>query len=101
MDLRAGLRLRSVVCATEVVVVSGAGDVDLRCGGSPMVGVEGDPVVDGVPAPGMDGGTTLGKRYTIESGTLELLCIKAGLGTLAVGRSPLGLKDAKPLPSSD
>ena len=35
--VEAGLRLRSQVCATEVIVVRGAGDIDLRCGGQPMI----------------------------------------------------------------
>ena len=38
-----GARLRSVTCATEVVVVKGAGEVDLRCGGEPMVPVDEPP----------------------------------------------------------
>jgi hypothetical protein len=50
---------------------------------------------------GHDTGTALGKRYTDEAGTLELLCTKGGPSALSVGDTPLQLKDAKPLPSSD
>jgi len=50
---------------------------------------------------GFDGGTALGKRYTDEEGTLELLCTKAGPSALSLGDVLLLLKDAKPLPSSD
>ncbi len=46
-------------------------------------------------------GTALGKRYVDEEGSIELLCIKPGEGSLALGGVVLGLKEAKPLPSSD
>ena len=46
-------------------------------------------------------GTKMGKRYVDAAGTLELLCVKAGQGSLAVGGVALQTKDAKPLPSSD
>jgi hypothetical protein len=46
-------------------------------------------------------GTLLGKRYINEAGDLELLCIKPGDGSLAVGAVALALKEAKALPSSD
>jgi len=36
-----------------------------------------------------------------EAGTVELLCVKAGKGSLAIGGVALQTKDAKPLPSSD
>ena len=40
MQLKAGVRLKSVVCTTEVIVVRvPKEDVDLRCGGQPMVPV--------------------------------------------------------------
>jgi hypothetical protein len=101
MKLKAGSRLRSAVCSTEVVVVKGSDDVDLRCGGAPMV-VVGDEVPGGGEVqPGFDGGTQIGKRYTDAGATLELLCSKAGAGSLSIGDTLLGLKEAKPLPSSD
>jgi len=46
-------------------------------------------------------GTLLGKRYTNESGELELLCVKPGSGSLAADGVALVVKGAKPLPSSD
>jgi hypothetical protein len=46
-------------------------------------------------------GTVLGKRYVDDEGSLEVLCTKAGAGSLSVDSRPLTLKDAKPLPSSD
>jgi hypothetical protein len=47
------------------------------------------------------GGSLLGKRYADEDLGLELLCMKAGEGTLAVDGTAIPLRDAKPLPSSD
>lgn len=97
-----GSRWASVTCSTEMVVVKCAvADLDLECGGAKMVAV-GDPAAaTGSPAPGLDGGTLLGKRYVNADDTIELLCTKAGDGSLAVGGQPLEVKGAKPLPSSD
>ena len=40
MQLKAGTRLESATCSTQVVVVKApADDVDVRCGGAPMVEV--------------------------------------------------------------
>lgn len=101
MELKAGTRLRSAMSEAEVIVVRTAGgDVDLICGGVPMV--EGDGGTTGQLAPsGDDGSVVLGKRYVDEDDTIEVLCTKPGAGTLAVGGRPLVLKSAKPLPSSD
>ncbi len=46
-------------------------------------------------------GAQLGKRYVLDDIGLELLCVKAGTYPLAVGDDQLGIKSAKPLPSSD
>jgi hypothetical protein len=46
-------------------------------------------------------GALLGKRYVEDALGLEVLCTKAGEGTLAVDGTALPIKDAKPLPSSD
>ncbi|GAC01381.1 hypothetical protein GONAM_25_00430 [Gordonia namibiensis NBRC 108229] len=102
MTLKPGARLRSQVCDTEIIVVSPpAGDVDLTCGGAPVVPI-GEDVSVGTIATGLDGGNQLGKRYTsVDAPGLEVLVTKAGAGTLAIGTSPLVLKDAKPLPASD
>ena len=101
MQLRAGQRLKSTACDTETVVVRAPeGDVDVRCGGEPMVAHDED-APKGSVQPGFDEGTLLGKRYASEEDGVELLCTKAGNGSLAVGTVPLPRKDAKPLPSSD
>ena len=99
MELKPGLRLESATDDTNVVVVKGAGEFDLRCGGAPMreLGSGGDRV-----AASSDGdGTLLGKRYADEEVGLELLCTQAGAGALTLGDAPLLVKGAKPLPSSD
>lgn len=102
VELKPGTRFRSAACEAEVVVVKApAGPVDLRAGGHPMVPV-GEDGPSGLAPEGPAGeGVLLGKRYTDAEGTIELLCTKAGPSTLSVGDEPLGLKDAKPLPSSD
>jgi hypothetical protein len=101
MQLRAGQRLKSTACDTEVVVVRAPdGDVDVRCGGEPMVALDED-APKGSVQPGFDEGTLLGKRYASEDDGIELLATKAGKGSLSLGTTPVPRKDAKPLPSSD
>jgi hypothetical protein len=97
--LRAGLRLKSGDGAVEVVVVAGQGDQDVRCNGAPMIDI-GDPNDGSAPAGGA-GDVLVGKRYTAGDGSVELLCTRGGAGVLTLGGEPFGIKDAKPLPSSD
>jgi len=100
-QLKAGTRIQSAVCNTEVMVIQApAGEVDVRCGGAPMLAI-GAPKSGGAVDPGAAGGTQIGKRYVNAQGDLELLCTKPGAGSLAVGDTALALKEAKPLPSSD
>jgi len=100
--VKTGQRLRSAVCSTEVMVVAAErSDVDLRCGGAPMLDIAEKPPEGGAVAADANGGTQIGKRYVDEAGSLELLCTKPGEGSLALDGAPLQLKGAKPLPSSD
>jgi hypothetical protein len=100
-ELKAGTRMRSAVCATEVMVIAApVGDLDLSCGGVPMIAIS-EQAPGGDVDPEFSGGTLLGKRYVDADGTLELLCTKPGDGSLAVAGSALYLKENKPLPSSD
>ena len=97
--LSAGKRLKSAVCSTEVMVIAAPdGDIDLTCGGSPMAE---DAAGDGTVDAGHADGTAIGKRYVNEEGSLEVLCVKAGDGSLAIGGAALALKDAKKLPKTD
>lgn len=101
MQVKAGTRLKSSVCETQVVVVRAPdADVDLTCGGAPMVPLDADAVAGAVDE-AHSGGTLLGKRYADEDLGLELLCTKPGKGSLAVAGTALGIKQPKALPSSD
>jgi len=98
--LKSGMRLQSQVCDTQVIVVRPA-EVELTCGGRPMILVGEQPPTGVQAIDGLLGGTLLGKRYTDKSQKLEILVTKAGHGTIGDGSEPLVLKSAKPLPSSD
>ena len=100
-QLKAGTRIQSAVCKTEVMVIAAPdGDVDVRCGGAPMLEISAEKPGGDVDASAA-GGSAIGKRYVNEAGDLELLCTKPGDGSLAVGDTAMVLKEAKPLPSSD
>jgi len=102
MQLKPGTRLRSAVCATEVMVIAApAEEVALTCGGEPMLELGAPARAGASPAADHAGGTQIGKRYVDEAGRVELLCTKPGQGSLAIAGAPLLIKGAKPLPSSD
>jgi hypothetical protein len=101
--LKTGSRLKSQVCDTQVIVVRApATDVDLTCGGHPLVDVKADGA-EGLPLdPAHAGGSPMGKRFTHPTvDGLEVLVTKAGAGSLADAGILLVVKDAKPLPASD
>lgn len=101
-QLKAGTRLKSAVCATEVMVIAAPkDDVSITCGGAPLLTMAEAKPEGGTVAADANGGTLLGKRYVNASGDLELLCTKAGQGALGANGALLVLKEAKPLPSSD
>ena len=102
MKLRPGQKLHSAVCDAQVVVVKApADDVEVGCGGAPLL----DDGQDADGAATLDGslgeGPLLGKRYADDELGLELLCTRAGTGALTVEGRLLPVKGAKPLPSSD
>lgn len=100
--LKPGLRLKSAVCATEVMVIRAPpGEAQLQCGGTEML-----VVTEAVPAgarldPAHAQGSLIGKRYVDAAEALELLCTKGGEGSLSIDGAALGIKQAKALPSSD
>jgi hypothetical protein len=96
--MKAGTKLKSAVCDTELMVIRGA-DVVVECGGLPMAGER--PAQRGTVNPAFAEGTRIGKRYIDAAGSIELLCVKAGQGSLSIGGVALHTKDATPLPSSD
>ena len=100
VELKPGARFQSTVCTTEVIVVKGEGEVELTCGGAPMVPA-GTGEVAGAPAADAAEGTLLGKRYSDDGDTVELLATKAGDGSMAIGGAALAVAQAKTLPASD
>jgi hypothetical protein len=103
LKFRAGQQLVSAVDSTAVIVIRApAGECVLTCGGVAMM-APGEPG----PGPGAErdpslmGGTQIGKRYVDEADTIQVLCTKAGAGTLALDGKPLQIQAARPLPASD
>ncbi len=98
---RAGQQLVSAVDTTAVIVIKApAGECTLTCGGVVMA-APGEPVPAAEADPSLMGGTQIGKRYVDEADTLQVLCTKAGGGTLALDGNPMVIQAAKPLPASD
>ena len=101
IQLKAGTRLRSATDACEIVVVKAPAEpVDLRCGGHAFLAIDAEPAPQSIE-PGFDGGTQLGKRYADDELGIEVLCTKAGEGSISVGETILAVKGAKALPASD
>jgi len=102
MDLKPGSRWQSAVCDTQVVVVRPPkAEVTLECGGYQMV-PHSEPKPEGKTiSPDFAEGSQMGKRFADEETGMEILCTKAGAGTLTIGGRPLGAKEAKKLPASD
>lgn len=99
--LRAGTRLESQVCETNVIVVKTSESLnDLRAGGARMVPMGGERTSDVALDPVMAQGNSMGKRYVDADGA-EVLVTRSGAGTLSIGDMPLVLKAANPLPASD
>jgi hypothetical protein len=96
--MKPGTKLKSAVCDTEVMVVRAA-DAIVECGGTPMA--EERPAERKPVNAAFAEGTKIGKRYVNAAGTIELLCVKQGQGSLSIAGEALKIKDAKPLPASD
>jgi hypothetical protein len=97
--MKPGTKLKSVVCDTEVMVIRASATTRVECGGAPMADERPTPLVALDPA--FAAGTRIGKRYVDAAGSVELLCVKAGPGSLSMAGEILRVKDAKPLPASD
>lgn len=100
-QLKPGLKLKSAVCDAEVMVIKPGNAQSLTCGGLPMLAPGETATADGEPAADQMQGCQVGKRYVSEDQALELLCVKAGTGSLAADGTSLQTKEAKKLPSSD
>jgi hypothetical protein len=102
MKLAVGVRLRSQVCSTEVVLVRATDPgAELTCGGHPLVAHNAEPTPGLTPEQRTSGGNLVGKRYVDAGGAVEVLVTKPGDGELAVNGEPLQVKSSKALPSSD
>jgi hypothetical protein len=100
-QLKPGLRLKSAVCSAEVMVIKAGGGDALTCGGVEMIAAT-DAAPEGVSADaGQMDGCQVGKRYVNDDQSVEVLCVKAGEGSLALNGEPLATKESKKLPSSD
>ncbi|HQR03034.1 MAG: hypothetical protein JSR19_01095 [Proteobacteria bacterium] len=100
--LKAGTRLKSAVCDTEVMVIKvPAGEYDIRCGGAEMLDMATARDGAGSIAAGHDSGTLVGKRYVDSQEKVEMLCTKGGAGAVSINGEMLAVKQAKALPSSD
>jgi hypothetical protein len=102
MDLKPGSRWKSAVCDTEVVVVRPSKTpITLECGGHPMIPHAAEkPAALAVDQDHAEG-CQAGKRFFDEATGVEVLCTKAGAGSLSIDGRPIGAKEAKKLPSSD
>ena len=98
--LKPGLRLKSAVCDGEAMVVK-AIDVELTCGGVPMVGADEAAPAGAEANPDHMFDCLIGKRYVNAEETLEVLCVKAGKGSFGYDGEMLMGKETKKLPSSD
>ncbi|ASR03072.1 MULTISPECIES: hypothetical protein [Gordonia] len=101
MKLRVGLALASAVDTTNVIITRVPdGDVELTCGGAPMV-EKGQAAPEAKADPAQMNGTLIGKRYVDSADVIEVLCTKPGEGSLALNGELLVTAQAKPLPASD
>jgi hypothetical protein len=102
-ELKSGMRLRSQVCSTEVIVIRpGRKPVRLECGGALMTPMDVARIADGRPEARFSGGSKLGKRYTHpRDDSLEILVTKEGAGSLSDGPVELVIKQSRQLPASD
>jgi hypothetical protein len=102
MHLKPGMRVRSTVCTTELVIVRAPAEaVLLECGGAAVIPAGEQPGSDVTLDADDAEGTLIGKRYSDDGIGLEVLCTKAGRGSLTVAGEPLHVKSTKPLPASD
>lgn len=100
--LKAGTRLKSAVCDTQIMVLRVPSvALEIGCGGHPMLTMQetaptGLALDEAFAEPSLTG-----KRYVDAGETMEFLCTKGGAGALSVDGVRLAVKQAKALPSSD
>jgi hypothetical protein len=100
--IKPGLRLKSAVCSTEVMVIRApAGEALLACGGTQMLAVQEAAAAGALLDPAQAQGSLIGKRYVDADDRYELLCTRGGQGSLTLNGTAMSVKQAKALPSSD
>lgn len=100
--LKPGLRLKSDVCSTEIIVLRApALDALLACGGVEMLAMTETSTAGRAIDSAHAGGTLIGKRYVDALDRVEVLCTRGGDGSLALDGVAMAVKQAKALPSSD
>ena len=99
--IKPGSRWKSRVCTAEAVLIRPPKTEGLpQCGGIDMVPV-GEEAAPADMQPGLDQGCVVGRRYRSETTGVEMLCTKAGEGSLGFAGAALDAVEAKKLPSSD
>jgi hypothetical protein len=100
--LKAGARLKSAVCETQIMVLRvPPAPLEIGCGGHPMIAMQETAPAGLVLEAAFAEPSLTGKRYVDEGETMEFLCTKGGAGALSVDGVRLAVKQAKALPSSD
>jgi len=102
MELKPGSRWKSAVCDAELVVVRPPKTpVSLECGGHPVIPHAAERAGGLALSDAHAAGSAAGKRYADPETGMEVLCSKAGAGSLSIDGRPIGATEAKKLPSSD
>ena len=102
MEIKPGSRWKSAVCDAQFVVVRAPASAgELQCGGAAVRELADPAAPSGAVDAAYAGGALVGKRYTDADSGIEVLCAKAGKGSLSFDRRAMQVKDAKPLPASD
>jgi hypothetical protein len=100
--LKPGLRLKSAVCSTQIMIIrSPPLSADICCGGLEMLVLTEQPPPGARLDPAKAHGSLIGKRYVDAEDRVEILCTQGGAGSLTLNGALMALKLAKALPSSD
>lgn len=90
--MKLGIKLKSIVCDIEVMVIKGS-NIEVDCGGSFMLDIVSEVKVE------LDfvfvEGIKVGKCYVDVDVIVELLCVKVGKGLFLIGGIVLQIKDSK------
>jgi len=100
--MKPGLRLKSAVCSTEIMIIrSPPVPAHICCGGVEMLALTEQPAAGALLDPAQAHGSLIGKRYVDAQDRVEILCTQGGAGSLMLDGVLMVLKQAKALPSSD